>query len=56
VASDLAGMILDVFLPDLNSHDLQKLVADRLELPVIFITAYGDTRPVDAADERSLRR
>ena len=35
-------MILDVYLPDLNGLDLQKLVADRLELPIIFITAYGD--------------
>ena len=35
-------MILDVYLPDLNGLDLQKLVADRLELPIIFMTAYGD--------------
>jgi FixJ family two-component response regulator len=35
-------MVLDVTLPDLNGLDLQKLVADRIEMPVIFITAYVD--------------
>jgi FixJ family two-component response regulator len=37
-------MVLDVYLPDVNGLDLQKLVADRFELPVIFLTAYGDVR------------
>jgi FixJ family two-component response regulator len=35
-------LVLDVSLPDLNGLDLQKLVADRLEMPIIFITGYGD--------------
>lgn len=36
-------LILDVNLPDLNGLDLQKLVAvDRTEMPIIFVTGYGD--------------
>ena len=35
-------LVLDVSLPDLNGLDLQKLVADRVEMPIIFITGYGD--------------
>jgi FixJ family two-component response regulator len=35
-------LVLDVSLPDLNGLDLQKLVADRIEMPIIFITGYGD--------------
>ncbi|MDZ4866478.1 MAG: response regulator [Alphaproteobacteria bacterium] len=35
-------LILDVGLPDLNGLDLQKLVADRRDMPIIFITGYGD--------------
>jgi FixJ family two-component response regulator len=36
-------LILDVNLPDLNGLDLQKLVAsDRVDMPIIFITGYGD--------------
>jgi FixJ family two-component response regulator len=36
-------LILDVYLPDLNGLDLQKLVADdRVDMPIIFITGYGD--------------
>jgi FixJ family two-component response regulator len=35
-------LVLDVGLPDLNGLDLQKLVADRREMPIIFITGYGD--------------
>jgi FixJ family two-component response regulator len=37
-------LVLGVTLPDLNGLDLQKLVADRIELPVIFITAHADVR------------
>ena len=37
-------LILDVTLPDLNGLDLQKLVADRIEMPVIFSTAHADVR------------
>jgi len=36
-------LILDVELPDLNGLDLQKRVAvDRVDMPIIFITGYGD--------------
>jgi len=36
-------LILDVNLPDLNGLDLQKRVAaERTEMPIIFITGYGD--------------
>jgi FixJ family two-component response regulator len=36
-------LILDVGLPDLNGLDLQKrIAADRIDLPIIFITGHGD--------------
>jgi FixJ family two-component response regulator len=36
-------LILDVNLPDLNGLELQKrIAADRVEMPIIFITGYGD--------------
>jgi len=36
-------LVLDVTLPDLNGLDLQQRVAaDRIDLPIIFITGYGD--------------
>jgi FixJ family two-component response regulator len=36
-------LVLDVSLPDLNGLALQKLVAvDRIDMPIIFITGYGD--------------
>jgi FixJ family two-component response regulator len=36
-------LILDVNLPDLNGLELQKRIAvDRVEMPIIFITGYGD--------------
>ena len=36
-------LILDISLPDLNGLDLQKRIApDRTDLPIIFITGYGD--------------
>ena len=35
--------MLDVHLPDLNGLDLQQRVAsDRVDMPIIFITGYGD--------------
>jgi FixJ family two-component response regulator len=37
-------LILDVTLPDLSGLDLQQLVADRIEMPIIFITACRDVR------------
>jgi len=36
-------LVLDVALPDLNGLELQKRVAaDRIDMPIIFITGYGD--------------
>ena len=36
-------LVLDVSLPDLNGLDLQKRIADdRVDMPIIFITGYGD--------------
>jgi FixJ family two-component response regulator len=36
-------LVLDVNLPDLNGLDLQtRIAADRTDLPIIFITGYGD--------------
>jgi FixJ family two-component response regulator len=36
-------LVLDVSLPGLNGLDLQRRVAgDRMEMPIIFITGYGD--------------
>jgi FixJ family two-component response regulator len=35
-------LILDMALPDLNGLDVQKRLAGRIEMPIIFITGYGD--------------
>lgn len=36
-------LILDISLPDLNGLDLQEQISgDRTEIPIIFITGYGD--------------
>jgi FixJ family two-component response regulator len=36
-------LVLDVSLPGLNGLDLQKrIAADRFDMPIIFITGYGD--------------
>jgi FixJ family two-component response regulator len=36
-------LVLDLSLPGLNGLDLQKkLAAERIDVPIIFITAYGD--------------
>lgn len=36
-------LVLDVTLPDLNGLDLQKrIAAERIDMPIIFITGYGD--------------
>ena len=36
-------LVLDVTLPDLNGLDLQKrIAADRIAMPIIFITGHGD--------------
>ena len=35
-------LILDVTLPNLNGLELQKRIIDRADMPIIFITGYGD--------------
>ena len=35
-------MVLDVALPGLSGLDLQRLVADRTDMPIIFLTGCGD--------------
>jgi FixJ family two-component response regulator len=35
-------VVLDVALPDLNGLDVQQRLVDRPEMPIIFITGYGD--------------
>ncbi|HEV2801700.1 MAG TPA: LuxR C-terminal-related transcriptional regulator [Pyrinomonadaceae bacterium] len=35
-------LVLDVSLPDISGLDLQELVADRIDMPVIFIAGYSD--------------
>jgi len=42
-------LVLDLLLPDLNGLDVQKLVADQADMPVIFITGCGDVSAVVAA-------
>ena len=35
-------LVLDVSLPDINGLGVQKLVADRVDMPIIFVTGYID--------------
>ena len=35
-------LVLDMTLPNLDGLDLQKLLADRTDMPIIFISGYGD--------------
>jgi FixJ family two-component response regulator len=35
-------LVLDVALPSLSGLDLQKRIVDRADMPIIFITGYGD--------------
>ena len=35
-------LVFDVTLPDLSGLDLQQRVIDRTDMPIIFITGYGD--------------
>jgi FixJ family two-component response regulator len=35
-------LVLDVKLPSLNGLDLQKRIIDRRDIPIIFITGFGD--------------
>jgi FixJ family two-component response regulator len=35
-------LVLDISLPDLNGLELQERIATRVDMPIIFITGYGD--------------
>ncbi len=35
-------LVLDVSLPGLDGLELQQQLADRMEIPIIFITGHGD--------------
>jgi FixJ family two-component response regulator len=37
-------LLCEIVLPDLNGLDLLQLVADRVEMPIIFISRYSDVR------------
>ena len=37
-------LILDISLPNLNGLELQKRIVERTDMPIIFITGYGDVR------------
>lgn len=41
-ATDPSCLVLDVTLPGLNGLELQEQLADRTDMPIIFITGYGD--------------
>ena len=40
--SNPSCLVLDVTLPTLSGLDLQKRIIDRADMPIIFITGYGD--------------
>ena len=35
-------LVLDLVLPDLNGCDLQALLADRADMPIVFVSGHGD--------------
>lgn len=39
-------LVLDVMLPDLNGCELQQRLADRADVPIIFITGRGDVATI----------
>ena len=41
-ATDPCCLVLDVTLPGLNGLELQQQLAERTDMPIIFITGYGD--------------
>ena len=49
-------LVLDVTLPGLNGLELQQQLADRTDMPIIFITGYGDVPMTRARDEGRSRR
>ena len=44
-------LVLDVTLPGLNGLELQQQLAERTDMPIIFITGYGDVPMTRAGDE-----
>ena len=49
-------LVLDVGLPDLNGLELQKRIAGRPDLPIIFITGRGDIPMTRSGHEGGRRR
>ncbi len=49
-------LVLDVTLPGLNGLELQQQLADRTDMPIIFITGHGDVPMTRASDEGGSRR
>ena len=37
-------LVLDIQLPDLSGLDLQRRMVDRIDMPIIFVTGYGDVQ------------
>jgi len=46
-SSGASCLLLDVFLPDINGCDLQGLLAQRTDMPIIFMSGHGDV-PITA--------
>ena len=46
---DISLIILDVGLPDVNGFELFKKIRERINVPVIFLTARGEEIDHDAA-------
>ena len=44
-------LVLDMVLPDFNGCDLQALLADRADMPIIFVSGQGDRDDGGARDE-----
>jgi cytochrome P450 len=42
ILGNVFTLVLDVALPDLNGLDVQQRLVDRTDMPIIFITGYGD--------------
>ena len=49
-------LVLDVTLPGLNGLELQQQLAERTDMPIIFITGHGDVPMTRASDEGGSRR
>src|SRR5687767_7300778 len=42
-------LVLDVTLPGLNGLELQQQLADRIDMPIVFITGHGDVPKIGRA-------